>query len=92
MQRLANRRANTLSGGEAQRISIARALVGSPALVLADEPTGQLDLTTTRIVIEAILALRNPESVVAVATHDPDVAAACDRVLLVANGTVTDDW
>lgn len=84
----AHRRVNTLSGGEAQRVSIARALTARPALVLGDEPTGQLDQVATATVLDALLALPRQRSIVVIATHDPSVAARCDRQFAVANGNV----
>lgn len=79
MDRFANRLGNSLSGGETQRIQIARALIGRPPLVLADEPTGQLDRSNTERVVASMVALSTSYSTVVVATHDPLVADACDR-------------
>lgn len=79
MDQLADRPAGSLSGGEIQRLQIARALVGRPPLVLADEPTGQLDRTNTERVVASLAALRTSDSTVIVATHDPLVADACHR-------------
>lgn len=84
----ADRPANTLSGGELQRMQLARALVSEPELVLADEPTGQLDLTSTQDVVEALRSMSTRQSVVIVATHDPTVAGACDRVFDIRDGKV----
>jgi len=77
-----------LSGGELQRVVVARALVGSPNLVLADEPTGQLDATTSLAVVETLLHARSESSTVIVATHDPAVAGNCRRVLHLENGSL----
>jgi ABC-type lipoprotein export system ATPase subunit len=85
---LAFRRANTLSGGEVQRVTIARAMQGRPDLVLADEPTGQLDAATTATVTEALFAAKPADSLLVVATHDPAVAARCGTVLRIVNGKV----
>ena len=80
-----------LSGGEAQRVAIARALARRPRLVLADEPTGNLDREAGRVVFEELLALQRTWSVTAVvATHDESLAARCDRVLLLSGGRLTD--
>ena len=75
----AGHRARTLSGGEKQRVAVARALINEPPLVLADEPTGALDQARTRDVVDLLRGAVGPERAVVVVTHDPRVAAACDR-------------
>jgi ABC-type lipoprotein export system ATPase subunit len=71
-----------VSGGQAQRVALCRALLNRPSLVLADEPTGNLDAVTARLVIDTLVALAHQdEATVVIASHDPDVAAVCDRVL-----------
>ena len=77
-----------LSGGERQRFAIARALVNDPAVVLADEPTGNLDTAAGAIVLELLRAVADEGRAVVLATHDPGAAAAADRVLALADGRV----
>jgi putative ABC transport system ATP-binding protein len=76
-----------LSGGEQQRVALARLIVKQPALVLADEPTGALDLDNTHMVIATLRALADAGCAVVIATHDPTVRDLCDSVLQV--GTTT---
>ncbi|HEX2167451.1 MAG TPA: ABC transporter ATP-binding protein [Longimicrobiales bacterium] len=85
-------RPHQLSGGQQQRVAIARALVTRPALLVADEPTGNLDSTTGEQVLDLFARLREELGVtIFVATHDPDVAARADRVLHMMDGLLMSD-
>jgi putative ABC transport system ATP-binding protein len=81
-----------LSGGEQQRVAIARALIGEPGLLLADEPTGNLDTVTGADIVQLISDLRTEKDMtVIVATHDPVIASACERVVTMRDSRVLDD-
>jgi len=92
LERRARNRATELSGGEKQRVAIARALVTNPALVLAEEPTGELDTTNTCRIIE-IMRVLNGElgQTFAIVTHDPMVAKYAMRVISLRDGKVDTD-
>ena len=78
---------NEMSGGQAQRIAIARALIHQPALILADEPTGNLDSNASREVLELLSSInREQRSTILMVTHDPIAASYCDRVLFIKDG------
>jgi putative ABC transport system ATP-binding protein len=81
-----------LSGGEQQRVALARAFAARPKLLLADEPTGNLDQATGRVVIELLFRLRAQHgTTLLLITHDPSLAQRCDRVVRLADGRVVDD-
>lgn len=81
---LATRRPNQISGGQAQRTALCRALARSPALILADEPTGNLDPDNAEAVMAGLRAAASGGAAVLVVTHGPSVAAACDRTVTLA--------
>ena len=79
--------ATRLSGGQQQRVAIARALINQPTIILADEPTGNLDSATGEEIIELLLALRETQgATLLIATHDPDLAQRCDQVVQILDG------
>lgn len=86
---IADQQVKDLSGGEVQRVCVARAIAGNPAYVLADEPTGQLDRDSSDLVLDSLLRARGANTAVLIATHDPSVAQRCDRVVTLESGTLT---
>jgi putative ABC transport system ATP-binding protein len=86
-----NFKPNTLSGGQQQRVAIARALVNEPAVILADEPTGNLDSVSTNEILEIFDKIHQQGRTIVLVTHEPDVAAHASRVVTLKDGTVASD-
>ncbi len=84
-------RPNELSGGQRQRVAIARALVNQPSILLADEPTGNLDSTTSADIMQVFGELHAMGQTVIMVTHEPDIAAFAERVLVLRDGRVESD-
>jgi len=82
---------NELSGGQRQRVAISRALVGNPAILLADEPTGNLDSKTSQEIMALIDQLHKDGQTIIMVTHEPDIAAHCDRVIQLEDGKIHSD-
>ncbi len=82
---------NQLSGGQMQRVAIARALIGDPSIILADEPTGNLDTKTSRIVMETFQELHAKGHTIILITHEMDIAEFADRVISVRDGKIEKD-
>jgi lipoprotein-releasing system ATP-binding protein len=92
LEDLADRKPQALSGGQQQRVAIARALVTRPALLLADEPTGNLDTRTAASVFELFRRFnREFHCAVLVVTHDPRLSEVCDRTITLVDGAIVDD-
>ena len=85
-------RSNQLSGGQIQRVAIARALVNSPSLILADEPTGNLDSKTGELVIGTFQKLNKEQNrTIVLITHEPDIAAHASRIIHIKDGMILSD-
>lgn len=84
-------RSNQLSGGQMQRVAIARALINNPTLILADEPTGNLDQKTGQIVLDTFQKLNNDGHTIILITHDQYVAAHANRVIHILDGQIVED-
>ncbi|WP_396224991.1 ABC transporter ATP-binding protein [Gemmatimonas sp.] len=84
-------RPNELSGGQRQRVAIARALVNRPSILLADEPTGNLDSTTSEEIMKVFEELAQQGQTVVMVTHEPDIAAHARRVVVLRDGVIASD-
>jgi putative ABC transport system ATP-binding protein len=84
-------RPNELSGGQRQRVAIARALVNRPSILLADEPTGNLDSSTSEEIMRVFAALHREGQTVVMVTHEADIAAHAARAVVLRDGRVASD-
>ena len=82
---------NQLSGGQRQRVAIARALVTQPSILLADEPTGNLDSRTTVEIMKLFDELHNNRQTIVIVTHEPEIADHCQRIVRLEDGRVAED-
>ena len=81
-----------MSGGQQQRVAIARAIAAAPPVILADEPTGNLDSSSTEEIIGILRSLHEDGRTVIIITHDNDIAAKADRVICIKDGKIVDDY
>ena len=88
IEELADKRVNKLSGGQKQRVAIARAIVNNPKLLLADEPTGALDVNTSAEIMKEFTRLNEEGMTIVIITHDMDVANGCQRVVEISDGEI----
>tara|TARA_B100000927_G_scaffold134711_1_gene108637 strand:+ start:885 stop:1538 length:654 start_codon:yes stop_codon:yes gene_type:complete len=82
---------NELSGGQKQRVAIARALAAEPKLLLADEPTGALDSTTSREIMQFLQKLNDEGKTILIVTHEEDISLMCKRIVRLKDGIITED-
>lgn len=82
---------NELSGGQRQRVAIARALVNNPEIIMADEPTGNLDTKSTKEIMEIFQNMHSKGRTIILVTHEPEIAVCANRQLLVRDGVITRD-
>lgn len=83
---------NQLSGGQQQRVAIARAIVGKPVVILADEPTGNLDRASAKLVVETFLNLNKAGHTIVVVTHDPEVANCMEKIYVIRDGEIVGEF
>lgn len=83
---------NQLSGGQLQRAAIARAMVNRPSIVLADEPTGNLDTAATKVIMKALKEIHEAGNTIIMVTHNPDLAVYADRVVQMVDGQITGEF
>ena len=89
LENLANKLPEELSGGQMQRVAMARAIVGSPSVILADEPTGQLDQPTGHALLDALIAhLEGSSTALVIATHDPSIAERMNTIWRIERGVL----
>ena len=91
LESLADRRIAALSGGEQQRVAIARALMNDPPLLLADEPTGNLDSAAGESVMQLLTSLHEGGRTIVLVTHDEHVASFADREIVIRDGVIASD-
>lgn len=92
LRHLMNKYPYELSGGEKQRVAISRALINNPDVILADEPTGNLDSKSGKVVIKALEGInQNMGKTIVMVTHDPQVASHCSRILFLKDGVILED-
>lgn len=91
IENLKNKFPHEISGGEKQRVSIARAVIYSPKLILADEPTGALDSNNSKNVRDLLINFaRKNKSTLVVVTHDMDIASSCDKIIKICDGVIVE--
>jgi putative ABC transport system ATP-binding protein len=90
LEKRINERPNKLSGGENQRVAIARALANDPAVILADEPTGNLDSKSGKIIIEIFKKLNKDNRTIVIITHDQKIAKQAKRIVRISDGKIKD--
>lgn len=88
MDEYAHKKVNKLSGGQKQRVAIARAMINNPYVLLADEPTGALDVKTTDEIMKVFRNLNKNGTTVIIITHDMEVAGMCDRIIEISDGKI----
>lgn len=81
-----------LSGGEQQRVAIARALIGNPAIIFADEPTGNLDTRSSREIMNILKKLNEEGKTLVIVTHEPDIASWAERIIRLQDGKIVEDY